>query len=138
MKRLTEKGVLELIEKYQGNVAAIARAFQVTRQAVREFIIRRPPLMAILTDTRESFLDNAETSLQAAVIRGEAWAVCFTLKTLGKGRGYIERAEVIQTSTPAANASGEDPKTDEELDAEIRRLSAIADRSTRPKGPTPS
>jgi hypothetical protein len=28
-----------------------------------------------------------------AVRRGEPWAVCFTLKCLGKDRGYVERQE---------------------------------------------
>jgi hypothetical protein len=28
------------------------------------------------------------------VLAKEAWAVCFTLKTIGKGRGYVERNEV--------------------------------------------
>lgn len=33
-------------------------------------------------------LDHAESSLQKAVLKGEAWAVCFFLKTQGKSRGY--------------------------------------------------
>jgi len=37
--------------------------------------------------------DNAESALNRAVINGEAWAVCFTLKTQGKDRGYIERTQ---------------------------------------------
>ena len=36
---------------------------------------------------------SAVTSLKRAVINGEAWAVCFTLKTLGKSRGYVERVQ---------------------------------------------
>ena len=31
--------------------------------------------------------------LRKAVNRGEAWAVCFTLKCLGKERGFVERVE---------------------------------------------
>lgn len=42
---------------------------------------------------RGKAVDTAECALMKAVLAGEAWAVCFTLKTLGKGRGYVERAE---------------------------------------------
>lgn len=37
--------------------------------------------------------DNAESALNRAVINGEAWAVCFTLKTQAKDRGYVERVQ---------------------------------------------
>jgi hypothetical protein len=37
-------------------------------------------------------LDTAEAALWKAVVDGEAWAVCFYLKTQGKARGYVERA----------------------------------------------
>ena len=39
-------------------------------------------------------LDNTESALYVAALRGEAWAVCFLLKTQGKSRGYVERAEL--------------------------------------------
>ncbi|MEI8016283.1 MAG: hypothetical protein D4R81_07615 [Nitrospiraceae bacterium] len=45
------------------------------------------------------FLDEAEAALHKAVMRGEAWAVCFTLKTQGKGRGYTERLEVSKPTS---------------------------------------
>ena len=133
--RLTEKGVRDLIAKYSGNMAAIARAFKVTRGAVRQFIDKRPDLRAELIDARESYLDNAESALQRACIAGEAWAVCFTLKTLGKSRGYIERQELAATVGPATPA--EEDLTDEELNAEIERNKKILDRTTGRKDPAP-
>jgi hypothetical protein len=33
-----------------------------------------------------------------AVLAGEAWAVCFYLKTQAKDRGYVERSEVQHSS----------------------------------------
>ena len=47
----------------------------------------------IVDNSRGELLDSAETSLKSAVLRSEAWAVCFALKTIGKGRGYVERSE---------------------------------------------
>ena len=43
---------------------------------------------------RKRLVDLAETALKKAVKRGEPWAVCFTLKTQGKSRGYIERQDI--------------------------------------------
>jgi hypothetical protein len=44
-------------------------------------------------------VDNAESALNRSVLSGEAWAVCFTLKTQGKSRGYIERQEIRQVES---------------------------------------
>ena len=54
-------------------------------------------LRAIVADIRGEMVDIAESSLKRAVISGDAWAVCFTLKCLAKDRGYIERQEVELT-----------------------------------------
>lgn len=39
-------------------------------------------------------LDLAESQLKVAVSKGEAWAICFTLKTKGRKRGYVERLTI--------------------------------------------
>jgi hypothetical protein len=77
-----------------GNLAAVARFFGVTRQAVQHYVKARPKLMKVMDDCRESMKDAAESSLYKAVLDGEAWAVCFFLKTQAKDRGYTERQEL--------------------------------------------
>lgn len=131
MARLTEKAVADQIGKLKGNVAAVARAFGVTRQSVSEYINRRPALAALLADAREEMVDNAESALGRAVVSGEAWAVCFTLKTQGKGRGYVERQEIT-------GKDGDDlfkSMTDAELKAAIAAELAAMSRTT--EGATP-
>jgi hypothetical protein len=91
---LTGPGVEQKLREYHGNFAAVARHFGVTRQAVQRFIGRRPKLQEVAHEARESMKDHAESALYAAVLRGEAWAVCFYLKTQAKDRGYVERAEL--------------------------------------------
>ena len=59
-------------------------------------------LREVLDDQREEFLDIAEASLKRKVIEGDGWAVCFTLKTLGKARGYVERLQRETDRTPVA------------------------------------
>src|SRR5262245_6004444 len=92
--RLSVEGVAEAIERYFGNLASVARAFGVSRMAVWSFVERRPELQEILRDARETLLDNAESALDRAIVRGEPWAIKLILKTLGKSRGYVERCEM--------------------------------------------
>jgi hypothetical protein len=87
---LTTATVEARLRELSGNMAAVARSFGVTRQAVWKFVQARPTLQAVADDVRESMKDHAESALQAAVMRGESWAVCFYLKTQAKDRGYVE------------------------------------------------
>ena len=84
----------ELIATHRGNVSAVARALNMPRSSVHVIIQADPALKQLLDDERERMLDNAEDRLGMAVDKGEAWAVCFTLKTQGQQRGYIERQRV--------------------------------------------
>lgn len=81
----------ELIAKHRGNLSAIARAMKVTRSTLHNHVNADETLKQLLADERERMLDNAEDKLGQAVGKGEAWAVCFTLKTQGSKRGYIEK-----------------------------------------------
>jgi hypothetical protein len=76
-----------------GNVAAAARGLHCDRSTLYDYIRRYPALAQIVTDARESLIDHAESALRAAVLERQGWAVCFTLKTLGRERGYVERIE---------------------------------------------
>jgi hypothetical protein len=80
-----------------GNVAAAARALHCDRSTLYDYIHRYPALARITTDAREALIDHAESALRAAVLEKQGWAVCFTLKTLGRDRGYIERVEQAHT-----------------------------------------
>lgn len=96
VSRLREAQVREQIAVCRGNLAAVGRKFGVSRQAVHTFV-KVKGLAGEVEEARETMLDDAETSLHNAVLRGEGWAVCFYLKTQGKRRGYTERAEESDT-----------------------------------------
>jgi len=91
--------VAAALQELEGNVAAVARRFNVDRTSVRDLIEKHQPLQQVMHDAREGMLDAAENSLLNAAKKGEAWAVCFVLKTLGRTRGYIERHEINSTET---------------------------------------
>lgn len=84
-----------LVEKYNGNVAAIARALGVNRSTVWARVQESAHLQTALESARETMLDNAESVLYKAVLDGETAELLFFLKTQGKSRGYTERMEVL-------------------------------------------
>lgn len=93
-KRIPEKDFLYAIEKSMGNVSAAAKILGCSRQTVHSRINTVPRIKEAHEEFRQKAIDNAESALQSAVLNGEAWAVCFTLKTIGKSRGYVERQEL--------------------------------------------
>ncbi len=78
----------------KGNISRAAARFHVSRSAIQKRVAESEKLKEVLSDARETSLDVAESSLDKAVADGEAWAVCFKLKTQGKSRGYVERQEL--------------------------------------------
>jgi hypothetical protein len=91
---LTCDGVAAGLRELGGNMAAVARKYGVGRTAVFMFVERHPSLKEVVKECRESMKDDAESSLQRALLAGEPWAVCFFLKCQAKDRGYVERQEV--------------------------------------------
>lgn len=90
--KLKRKEVEAKLRELSGNISGTATHFGVARNSMYRFI-ERHNLQSVLDESRESLVDIAETALKRAVVGGEAWAVCFTLKTQGKRRGYVERIE---------------------------------------------
>lgn len=91
--RITTKQVEAALISMSGNVSAAARSLGMSRNWVDTLIKRSEKLQQVVHDARQSMCDNAESALNRAVINGEAWAVCFTLKTQAKDRGYVERTQ---------------------------------------------
>ena len=91
--RYTQKQIEAALVTMSGNVSAAARSLGMQRHHLHSIIAKSERLQQVVYDARQSMCDNAESALNRAVINGEAWAVCFTLKTQAKDRGYIERVQ---------------------------------------------
>jgi hypothetical protein len=89
-----DEDIAALITKRRGNISAVARNLKVARKTVYHKIKNSAYLQDVLEDSRETMLDNAEDKLGLSVKKGEAWAICFVLKTQGKSRGYVEKQEI--------------------------------------------
>jgi DNA invertase Pin-like site-specific DNA recombinase len=101
-----------------GIISGIAASLGVSRESIRKWCEKYPAYSEALADSREHFLDLAETNLQTLCKgipkiekneHGEkvfaGWevppsesAIVFTMRTLGKRRGYTERTETDITS----------------------------------------
>ena len=99
MKRLTTAKVTEAIRATMGNMTAAAQRCGVARQSLQEYIQRRPELVAVLQEMRESTLDHVESVIYMKAMEGQSWAVLGLLRCLGKSRGWVERTEVVQPET---------------------------------------
>ena len=91
---LSADRIIQEIARFNGNIAMVAQAMHRSRQTIYNYIKKHPSIEAALRDERETMIDNVESRLYKAALDGEAWAVCFFLKTQAKHRGYIERAEI--------------------------------------------
>jgi hypothetical protein len=124
---LKAKDVEQALRDARGNMAAVGRQFGVSREAVRQFVAARPTLKAVCDECRESMKDTAESALYDAVARGEAWAVCFYLKTQAKDRGYIER--------PADEPKDAGKSPGVPVDVLTRLFALLGARQAEPLGP---
>src|SRR5215831_19496923 len=89
-RKFTPEQMIEALSEAKGMSTVAARILHCNLRTIEEY----PQVAEVKRQERESMLDAGEMSLLRAVQNGEAWAVCFLLKTQGKHRGYIERQEI--------------------------------------------
>lgn len=94
-QRVKRKELIPKLRENRGNLAACGRYFHVTRERIRQIVAADDELSQIVFEERESFLDVAENKLYDAIEDGNVVATIFFLKTQGKSRGYVERAELV-------------------------------------------
>ncbi|MBD3292310.1 MAG: hypothetical protein GF393_05260 [Armatimonadia bacterium] len=92
--------ILKAICDCGGSVTDAAKALGCARNTIAKRAEKEPEIAEAIRDAREAMVDEAEKSLFTAVKKGEAWAVCFCLKTQGKSRGYVERQQVEDVTEP--------------------------------------
>lgn len=85
--------IIEALKKTHGNFALSARMLQCSRTTIWNRVNKSPELQKIVEEEREGVIDVAEGMLNQAVLKGEPWAITFTLKGIGKARGHNEKVE---------------------------------------------
>ncbi len=89
----TAARIITALYQTKGLLTLTAEKTGIGYRTVCRYAAEYPSVKEAVQDAKESMLDIAEGKLYAAVSKGEAWAICFYLKTQGKQRGYIERQE---------------------------------------------
>lgn len=110
----TPAEILSVIEPNYGLRTQIANRLGCSLQTVRRYAKEFPEIQEALANQDDRVNDLAELSLIRAIIKGEAWAVCFRLKTRAKDRGYVERKEV--------SGPGGGPIQHQDLDIDVSML----------------
>ena len=89
--------IIEALRKNQGRTYLAAKALGCSPTLIIERRKQHQSIRDAVRESRGEILDISENKLLQAVKRGEAWAVQFILKTLGKKRGYVEGSKAEQT-----------------------------------------
>lgn len=92
--KYTKQQVAVALQANMGNMTFAARALGCTPACVLNYLNRYPSLKALRDRLREKQVDMAEQALFEKVREGNMAAIIFTLKTLGKERGYVENVQL--------------------------------------------
>ena len=101
--KFTQEEMAQALIEAGGVVLGAAIRLRCSTKTVHRYVAKYKKVAEARIEARDNTLDLAETQLIAAIGRGEAWAVCFFLKTQGKDRGWIERV-------PAFDAGKQTPQ----------------------------
>ena len=93
-EKYTTAKMIEALRETHGNLSAAARFLNCSRNTIARYIELYPTVKAVADEERETLIDFAENQLFQQVKDGNITAIIFTLKTIGKHRGYVERQEV--------------------------------------------
>jgi SEC-C motif len=88
MINLNESNVCMAIVVGEGSLTAAAEVLRVRRDELMEFLVSRPDLQDFAVNVREEAMDDCQISLGDAISQGSPWAIKYTLRSLGAGRGY--------------------------------------------------
>lgn len=93
-EKYTTAQIIEALKEKHGNIAAAARFLNCSRNTISKYIDKYQTVKSVADEERETLIDFAENQLFQQVKDGNITAIIFTLKTIGKHRGYVERQEV--------------------------------------------
>lgn len=90
-----KKALLVALEDSLCVVTAASRAVGLDRTCHYRYMNDDPAYAAAVRELENVALDFAESELHKQILKGEVSSTIFYLKTKGKGRGYVERQEII-------------------------------------------
>lgn len=88
-----KKAFIEAYRANMGNATKASEAVGINRRTFSRWCNSDKEFAKLCEEVKEEQIDLAESELRKLVKSGNITAVIFTLKTIGKERGYIERTE---------------------------------------------
>ena len=111
-EKYTTAKMIEALREKHGNLSAAARFLNCSRNTISRYIDQYPTVKSVADEERETLIDFAENQLFQQVKDGNITAIIFTLKTIGKHRGYVERQEVTGADGGAVIVRWDDENND--------------------------
>ena len=111
-EKFTANKVIDALREKHGNLSAAARFLGCDRHTVARYISQYSTVKEVADEERETLIDFAENQLFQQVKDGNITAIIFTLKTIGKHRGYVERQEVTGADGGAVMVKWDDENND--------------------------
>ena len=102
----TDEQIKEALKASGGLITKAAELIGCDHSTVSRRTAANPELQQVIKDAREKHIDSAENSLRYLVEKKDLGAVCFSLKTIGKHRGYTEH-NLVQTEESLRQATAE-------------------------------
>lgn len=90
----SQKQIIDALVDSKGLIFVAAKAVGCHPATIYDYAQKFPAVQETIETERGALTDKAESRLFDAIEKGEAWAICFYLKTQGKSRGYVERQEL--------------------------------------------
>jgi hypothetical protein len=93
-ERIPTERIIECLRETNGLVSLAAKRVPCSISTINARRKRVKAVEDVVRECRDELVDYGELALRRAVVAGEPWAVALVLKTLGRGRGYVERQEM--------------------------------------------
>lgn len=91
--KLKSEQVVDALKRARGLRTIAADLLAINVKTIDAYLSRLPEAMEIVEHWRKARKDLAEFKLDEAIMRGESWAIVFTLKN-ARDREYNDRVEI--------------------------------------------
>ena len=93
--------IIRAVELKSGSIVHVAEALGCTRAMIHARAAKEPKIREAIDNARGLLVDMAEHELAKLVEAGKMQAIIFTLKTIGKHRGYCYRENNLEIADSA-------------------------------------
>jgi len=97
---IPDQVLIDALRKAGGLITRAAKIVPCDAETIRERVRAKPEFKTLIQELREELIDGAEEGLAHHVREQNLQAVTFTLRTLGRDRGYGDRVDTTLRGDP--------------------------------------